>query len=321
MDRTKYPEDQVPELAVCQIFGRQKLESDLCLLLAASGLTSIERLAMLGASISSVKTTVKAIVDDETKFGNTAAKRELALTQLAAVWKAASTLQEHVSARRARMEEEPNKVPEIPGEDHAEFREVFVQAHPDMLLTYHREPHRKFVERIHRDYMVHGAVAFYEVAEMRVRSETIVQTANLAKTSEDLLRVVQVDAKGAVSSESNVMDRLHAFFMALEYLNVCEFSTAAGPLRYLAELEEWRHENRGWRSCWQPTGSFAARSAHSTTTVESRSALSLRPCSRFSPTTSSCGMMRDRLLSSRSFGRSKLKWGRRQRSGRGRAAR
>ena len=41
------------------------------------------------------------------------------------------------------------------------------------------------------------------------------------------------------------MDRLQAFFMALEYLNICECSQAAGPLKYLSELEEWRHENRG----------------------------------------------------------------------------
>ena len=38
---------------------------------------------------------------------------------------------------------------------------------------------------------------------------------------------------------------MHAFFITLEYLNICEFSVAAGPLKYLAQLEEWRHENRG----------------------------------------------------------------------------
>ncbi len=42
-----------------------------------------------------------------------------------------------------------------------------------------------------------------------------------------------------------MIDKLHAFFVALEYLNICEFTTGAGPLKYLAELDEWRHENRG----------------------------------------------------------------------------
>ena len=54
-----------------------------------------------------------------------------------------------------------------------------------------------------------------------------------------------VDQPAAASSESQVMDKLHAFFIKLEYLNICEFTNAAGPLKYLAELEEWRHENRG----------------------------------------------------------------------------
>ena len=40
------------------------------------------------------------------------------------------------------------------------------------------------------------------------------------------------------------MDRIHFFFVALEYLNICEFSKAARPLKYLSDLEEWRHESR-----------------------------------------------------------------------------
>ena len=38
------------------------------------------------------------------------------------------------------------------------------------------------------------------------------------------------------------MNRIHAFFMALEYLNICQYSRAAGPLRYIQELEQFRVE-------------------------------------------------------------------------------
>ena len=143
------------------------------------------------------------------------------------------------------MEEAPSKVPEIPGEDHAEFRETFVSRHPDVVLPVHREPHRKFVERVQRDHLVHGFVHFYEVGEIRTRNEQIAQKSGLSKNAEDLLRVVTIDQPATASSESQVMDKLHAFFITLEYLNICEFSFKAGPLKYLAELEEWRHENRG----------------------------------------------------------------------------
>ena len=245
VDRTKYPDDQVPDLALRQVFGRQRLSEGLCLLMASSGLLNVETFAMLGESIQGVKTTLKTIVDDETKLGATEAARELSLTSLAAVWKMCSTLQEHFAARRAKMEEDPTKVPEIPGDHHSEFREQFVARHPDVLLPQRREPHRKLVERIQRDYMVHGAIPFYQVGEMKTRSEQIVQKSGISKTAEDLIKVVAVDQPIQAASETQVIDKLHAFFVALEYLNICEFTTGAGPLKYLAELEEWRHENRG----------------------------------------------------------------------------
>ena len=200
---------------------------------------------MLGDGIAQVKTTLKSMVPDATKFGTDVPQQELALTTLAAVWKTCSTMQDHFAARRAKMEEDPSKVPEIPGEDHAEFRDTFVARHPDVLLPLHREPHRKFVEPVQRDFLVHGFVHFYEVGEIRTRNEQIAQKSGISRNAEDLLRVVSVDQPTNASSETQVMDKLHAFFITLEYLNICDFTTKAGPLTYLAELEEWRHENHG----------------------------------------------------------------------------
>ena len=245
VDRTVYTPEKTPDLPLRQVFGRQRVQQDLCKLAADSGLLTVETFAMLGDDIASVKATLKNLVPDHARFGTDGPAQELALTSLAAVWKTCSTMQDHFAARRAKMEEDPSKVPEIPGEDHAEFREVFVNRHPDVLLPPHREPHRKFVERVQRDFLVHGFVHFYEVGEIRTRNEQIAQKTGLSKNAEDLLRVVMVDQPSAASSETQVMDKLHAFFITLEYLNICEFSYEAGPLRYLAELEEWRHENRG----------------------------------------------------------------------------
>ena len=245
VDRTHYDPTSVPELSLRQVFGRQRLSKDLCRLMADKKTLTVEGFAMLGDTIAAVKATLKTIVADDSLLGDSPAAVELALTSLAAVWKTCSSLQKHFAARRAKMEEDPSKVPEIPGDDHAEFREQFVTKHPDVLLPHHREPHRKFVERIQRDFLVHGAVPFCEVGEMRTRSEQIAQKSGLSKNAEDLLRVVTIDQPQAAASESQVIDKLHAFLVALESLNICDFSYAAGPLRYLSELEEWRHEHRG----------------------------------------------------------------------------
>eukprot|EP00913_Durusdinium_trenchii_P003579 g3311.t1 len=224
---------------------RQRLPEALCQTVADANLLTVETFSTLGDTIAAVKTTLKAIIPDQTKFGPDEPAQELALASLAAVWKTCSTMQDHFAARRAKMEEDPSKVPEIPGEDHAEFRQQFIARHPDVVLPHHREPHRKFVERLQRDFLVHGAVNFYEVGEMRTRNEQIAQKSGLSRNAEDLLKVVQIDQPQVAASESQVMDKLHAFFVALEYLNICEFSYKAGPLQYLSDLEEWRHENRG----------------------------------------------------------------------------
>ena len=246
VDRTTYPDGVVvPDSALRQVFGRQRLSEKLCILAAEAGLINVETFAMLGDTIAGVKTTLKTLVADEAKLGDSDANKELALTSLAAVWRTCSSLQDHFAARRAKMEEDPSKVPEIPGDDHAEFRGQFVGRHPDVLLPPHREPHRKFVERIQRDFLVHGAVPCYQVGEMRIRSEQVAQKSGISKNAEDLLKVVTIDQPPPAASESQVMDKLHAFFVALEYLNICDFNLKSGPFRYMAELEEWRHENKG----------------------------------------------------------------------------
>ena len=134
VDRTVYAADAVPELPLRQILGRQKIPEDLCKLVADSGLRSVETFAMLGDTIAMVKQTIKTLMPDHTQLGDDQPAQELALTSLAAVWKTCSTMQDHFAARRAKMEEDPSKVPEIPGEDHAEFRQTFVSRHPDVVL-------------------------------------------------------------------------------------------------------------------------------------------------------------------------------------------
>ena len=68
-------------------------------------------------------------------IGADEAARELSLMQIAAVWHACHALQTQFATRRAKMEEDPSKVPEMAQEDHAEFRGRFVRNHPDVVLS------------------------------------------------------------------------------------------------------------------------------------------------------------------------------------------
>ncbi|CAE7517169.1 unnamed protein product, partial [Symbiodinium microadriaticum] len=176
----------------------QGLDRGLCRL-------SAEMFAMLGQDLSS-------------------ASQELSVMSLSAVWQAAQALQTQYAFRRARMEEDPNKIPELSQEDHAEFRDRFARVHPDVILIDAKEPHKKFVE---------------------TRADVIVVKSGLSRNAEDLLSISRADQPELVTDVTTLFHRLHAFFMSLEYLNISAFSRTEGPLKYLQELEQFRSECPG----------------------------------------------------------------------------
>lgn len=245
VDLTAYADEaHTPKIALRQIFGRLGLRSELCRAAADGGLLSVEVFAMLGDTATAVKTSLQTLLPTAT-LGVDAAAQELSLMQLAAVWHSCFALQGQFASRRARMEEDPNKIPEMAQEDHAEFRSRFVTAHPDVILLDAKEPHKKFVEKLSRDFLVHGMVPFYTVAEIRTRADSIVQKSGLTKNAEDLLTISKAEEPEQVTDVQTLLHRVHAYFMALEYLNICTYSRKAGPLRYLQELEQFRTECPG----------------------------------------------------------------------------
>ena len=249
VDRTDYSAfPEPPALPVRQIFGRQRVEAKTCQLAAKLGLLTVERFAMLGDSLTTVKDTLKVLSPEENAFGDTPAVRELTYMTLAAVWQACSAMQSSFATRRARMEEDPSKVPEMSSDDHSAMRRAFVATHPDVVLFDAREPHRKFVEKLNRDYLVHGCVPFYELAEIRSRADVIQSKAGLTRSAEDLLTISRADLPEPVTDVNEALNRVHAFIVALEYLNVAPYSGKSGALRYLRALELFKNEMPGLAS-------------------------------------------------------------------------
>lgn len=244
VDRTTYTDEaHTPKIALRQIFGRLGLKTDLCNAAADAGLLNVEVFAMLGDTAAASKTALRTLIQDAA-LGANQAEIELALMQLAAVWHSCHALQGQFATRRARMEEDPNKVPEMAQEEHAEFRARFVRAHPDVILLDAKEPHKKFVEKLNRDFLVNG-MAPYKVAEIRTRADSIVQKSGLTKNAEDLLTISKAEEPDQVTDSNTLMQRVHALFMAMEYLNICAYSRAAGPLKYMQELEQFRSDCPG----------------------------------------------------------------------------
>ena len=247
VDRTVYSsKDTTPDLALRQVFGRHKTPPEVCLLFANNNLLSIEVVAVLGDSHDSVRKNFAMLIGGEDVLGNSDQVKTLRLIQVIAVWTSCTHLNACTAQRRAKMEEDPHKIPEIPQEDHGDFRSRFVGAHPDMILNMWNEPHKKFVERVHRDYIVNGSIPFYEVGEMRTRSEVIAQKSGLAPSADQLVRLCRTDELiSSFATEEEVFHRLNAFFMTLEMLNICSFTLADGPITYISELHKFRRETPG----------------------------------------------------------------------------
>ena len=74
----------------------------------------------------------------------------VARTRLISAWRKARSHMTHSDTVKNRLIENPTTVPEIPDAQHHEFRAVFCRRHQDFLVAPHREPHKKFVEKILR---------------------------------------------------------------------------------------------------------------------------------------------------------------------------
>ena len=242
VDRTSYPPGHEPENTLRQIFGQQRVDPLVCLALTSKGIRSVARMAMIAADQSGLEKAVPLLLGAQL-YGSNELEQLLAVSTIGAFWSAARTQQDQFNQRRARMEEDPHKIPEIASDDHSSFRQLFVTAHPDVILDEWNEPHRKLVEKISRDYLVNALVPFYELGELRVRADVILAKSGMVKSAEELVKIAHEDSPATVATVEEVFRRLHAFLVALEYLNICPFTEAAGPLLYMRELIAFRHDH------------------------------------------------------------------------------
>ena len=247
VDLTTYPTGLEPTLGLKQVFGRLNVPSELCIKSVRLGLKSVENYAMLGDDLSSAKATLRTI-SSGSPLGVDDPAIEIALLSLASVWQTCHTYQSQMAQRRANLELDPNKVPEMSSDDHASLRTRFLTHHEDMVLVDQNEPHKRFVEKLSRDFLVQAIVKFYEIAEIRTKDETITSKTGFTETAEDLLRISKKEEDAPAASLEIFWNRLNALFVALEYLNICSFSKASGPLRYMKELRVFERERSGLAS-------------------------------------------------------------------------
>jgi hypothetical protein len=269
LDATIYTDkEHTPELALRQIFVVTNVDLAQRKALADMMFVKVDNFAAVADSATGFRTQICLILSanaasaDADGLGNSIAAKAANLAFLSGAWRKCATLATHRDSQRARLEEDPLKIPEIALGDYSMMKTKFLKDHVDVIMTDFREPHKRFIERLLRDFTINEVILPYELGEVRLKSEKITQSAGLARTPELLLKIAKIDEAATVTMEEDALNRIYAFWIALEYTGHCSFtwfkeerhptsdklmSVTGGPLNFLQELESRRRETHGLR--------------------------------------------------------------------------
>ena len=151
IDNTDYAEGFVPELALKQIFAKTRLPATLRRKMADLNFLDVDNFAAISDSASGFRTAVQQIIaaDGTTAtpdaLGDDLPSKAASLAFLAGAWRKCTTLSNHRDGQRARLEEDPTRIPEIALGDYSQMKVKFLKEHPDIILTDFREPHKRFI--------------------------------------------------------------------------------------------------------------------------------------------------------------------------------
>jgi hypothetical protein len=235
LDTTKYDPKATPHLQLRALFAQQNLDGALRKALADRGFISVELLANAGDSATAALNTITGLVTEGWPEGSGRPMEEI---KLKAVWDAARQIATSKGQQAAKYAEDPSKIPSIPENERVVMRQAWTAAHRGHDLHDWNEPHPRFLDRVKRDWQLHGRVPFYEISEIRVVADKVITKPAVALQADKLLQFIEQEQPGApVNSSDQLFDRLHALFVALEMLTIFqveEFYTVS--TRYMQEL-------------------------------------------------------------------------------------
>ena len=95
------------------------------------------------------------------------------------------------------MIDDLSKIPVIPDHERILMRQAWRREHPELDLHEACEPHPRFVDRVRRDWALHGRVANYRVTELRVKTDVIDYKPAAMLNLEELVKTVREEVPAA----------------------------------------------------------------------------------------------------------------------------
>ena len=245
-------EGPAPEVALRQIFVNSGVGEKDRVAIGKNGFTTVDLIANLADDLPAFHSAITTLFGDDMGAG---AAKLIKLATLATMWRQCKALVSMKVDQASKLHEDPNRIPEIAMMEYGAYRDAFTVRHPETVLTDWKEPNKRFLERLIRDLAIHQVVPPYELGEVRLRSETIIQSSGVAASADLLLKVARVDEPVSVTCEEDAIHRIHALLVSLEYVGQLAYgdfkgargSRTGGSLSYLRELEHRRRETPGLR--------------------------------------------------------------------------
>lgn len=234
IDTTIYESARTPVQALRSMFASQQVSQTVRKAIADKGLLTVESFAQLGSNGDGAVErllTFRAVKDALPEEGDEILLERL---KLAAVWSLSTKAVEVQAELEIKYAEDPTKVPVIPVNERNLMRTSWKANHKEFasLLSDDTEAHTRFQDKVKRDTIINGRVGFYEVAEMRLKSDVIVHTPHLPKKDESIYKEVCLEQPAKVDGADSLCNRIFAFFVLLEMLGVVstdEFNEVLAP--------------------------------------------------------------------------------------------
>ena len=243
VDSTDYGKRPRPEQQLRNLFATLRIHTPIRLKLAAAGVVTLKLIAMTGSDPDSALAGLSEFLTAED--WPTGGMERLERLKIKALWDSAKAQAATLDLQQAKYAEDPTKIPMIAENERLLMRANWVAAHPTHELSDYNEPHPRFLEKVRRDWIIHGRVVLYDLLEIRVKHDKVITKAAVYATCDKLLQAVQEELPGSpADTAEQVFDRLHAMFVTFEYCQILEplqYETLS--LRYLRELRAFHREH------------------------------------------------------------------------------
>ena len=211
---TPFKAKATPDSTLRMIMEKHGLPEDLRILIADAGFLTAALFAASGVDASHCCTTMNKVSEDVRKHLDT---NFMSAVRISAAWTDCNEVRGANAKALAKVIEDPGKIPCIGDTEFAEMRRKFMEAHPELRFDARVEPHRRFIETLLRDRIMHGRIPFVELSRCYVRGDGVItQTQGVLKDVDELLRVAREDQAVPVRGEDEVFHRITCFLYALE---------------------------------------------------------------------------------------------------------